>query len=115
MQFAATFSVLMALPLESLFQVGFVVSLTPSLVPRSWLVQGIVSGLAAALGYALATLTSDEARALERLRAEGDVRLEQERVGWDHALSALDAHFVFCDAGDRAAGGEDADGRRIAS
>ncbi|WP_249214073.1 hypothetical protein [Micrococcus luteus] len=55
------------------------------------------------------------ARALERLRAEGDVRLEQERVGWDHALSALDAHFVFCDAGDRAAGGEDADGRRIAS
>lgn len=64
---------------------------------------------------ALATLTSDEARALERLRAEGDVRLEQERVGWDHALSALDAHFVFCDAGDRAAGGEDADGRRIAS
>jgi len=37
--------------------IGFVVSLTPSLAPRSWLVQGIVSGLTAALEYALATLT----------------------------------------------------------
>lgn len=48
--------------------VGFVVSLTPSLVPRSWLVQGIVSGLAAALGYALATLTSTLLRPLRRRR-----------------------------------------------
>jgi len=43
----------------------------------------------------LATLTSDEARTLERLRAEGDVRLEQERVGWGYALEVLDERFAF--------------------
>ena len=35
------------------------------------------------------TLTGTEARALERLRAEGSVRLEQERIPWDTALHRL--------------------------
>lgn len=35
------------------------------------------------------TLASHEARALERLREAGDVRLEQERIPWTHALEAL--------------------------
>ncbi|OLE24773.1 MAG: hypothetical protein AUG49_12525 [Catenulispora sp. 13_1_20CM_3_70_7] len=37
--------------------VGFVcMSLTPSLLPRNWLVQGLVSGLSAATGYGLGTV-----------------------------------------------------------
>lgn len=36
-----------------------------------------------------AHLTGTEARALERLRVEGDVRLEQERIPWDTALHRL--------------------------
>lgn len=38
---------------------------------------------------ALETLTASEAEALSRLRAEGDVRLEQERIPWTTALAAL--------------------------
>ena len=36
-------------------------------------------------------LTGTEARALARLRAEGNVRLEQERIPWATALAALKA------------------------
>ncbi|MCM1011210.1 MULTISPECIES: DUF3322 and DUF2220 domain-containing protein [unclassified Brevibacterium] len=36
-------------------------------------------------------LTGSERRALDRLRSEGDVRLEQERIPWDTALAAVDA------------------------
>ncbi|GAA1862153.1 Wadjet anti-phage system protein JetD domain-containing protein [Brevibacterium marinum] len=36
-------------------------------------------------------LTGTEARALTRIRAEGDVRLEQERIPWDTALERLAA------------------------
>src|SRR5699024_6393836 len=36
-------------------------------------------------------LTVSETRALERIRAEGDVRLEQERIAWDTALARLTA------------------------
>lgn len=35
------------------------------------------------------TLTGREKRALTRVRGEGDVRLEQERIPWDAALAAL--------------------------
>lgn len=38
---------------------------------------------------ALASLTTGELAALERLRLEGDVRLEQERVPWSFALESL--------------------------
>lgn len=40
---------------------------------------------------ALERLAPAEARALERLRDEGHVRLEQERLPWESALSALSA------------------------
>lgn len=36
-----------------------------------------------------ATLTNSEATALAHIRAEGDVRLEQERIPWDFALSRI--------------------------
>ena len=36
-----------------------------------------------------ASLTDGEARALEALRREGDVRLEQERIPWEFALASL--------------------------
>lgn len=36
------------------------------------------------------TLTGQEARALARVRAEGDVRLEQERIPWEVALARLE-------------------------
>ena len=35
------------------------------------------------------TLTAGEQRALERIRAEGNVRLEQERIAWEFALTQL--------------------------
>ena len=35
------------------------------------------------------TLTASEQRALDRIRFEGNVRLEQERIGWDVALARL--------------------------
>ncbi|GAA1660263.1 hypothetical protein GCM10010977_07060 [Citricoccus zhacaiensis] len=42
---------------------------------------------------ALVTLTPAESRTVERLRAEGDVRLEQERVSWPYALARLASHL----------------------
>lgn len=41
----------------------------------------------------LSTLTPAETRTLERLRAEGDVRLEQERVAWAYAVDELARHL----------------------
>ncbi|TFC50340.1 MULTISPECIES: Wadjet anti-phage system protein JetD domain-containing protein [unclassified Cryobacterium] len=35
------------------------------------------------------TLTAGEQRVLERIRSEGNVRLEQERIGWAYALTEL--------------------------
>ncbi|MEO7121701.1 MAG: Wadjet anti-phage system protein JetD domain-containing protein [Lacisediminihabitans sp.] len=35
------------------------------------------------------TLTTGELRALERIRAAGNIRLEQERIGWEYALGRL--------------------------
>ena len=39
-------------------------SLTPSLVPRGWVLQGVVSGVSAAIGYGLGVLTSHLLRTL---------------------------------------------------
>jgi uncharacterized membrane protein len=39
-------------------------SLSPSLVPRDWLLQGVVSGISAAIGYGLGVLASHLARSL---------------------------------------------------
>jgi uncharacterized membrane protein len=40
----------------------FCLSATPSLLPRGWLFQGVISGLLAALGYGLGVLTGSVAR-----------------------------------------------------
>ncbi len=46
-------------------------ALTPSLLPRPWLFEGIIAGLGAALGYALGCLLSWAARAALRGREPG--------------------------------------------
>ncbi|MEV0091196.1 alpha/beta-hydrolase family protein [Streptomyces sp. NPDC050738] len=48
--------------------VFFWMSLTPSLVPRPWLLQGVVGGISAALGYAVGSVASTACRALFRWR-----------------------------------------------
>ena len=50
------------------------------------------------------TLTDSERSALHRIRAEGDVRLEQERIPWEVVLVALHDGWA------RTVGGGDADG-----
>ena len=42
-----------------------------------------------AAGGIYSTLTAGEQRALERIRMEGNVRLEQERIAWEFALTQL--------------------------
>lgn len=44
----------------------FSLSLTPSLLPRGWLLQGIVGGITAAMGYALGSAAGKLARALRK-------------------------------------------------
>lgn len=53
-------------------------SLTPSLVPRSWLLQALASGLLAAAGYGVGTAVMHVGRNLIRWRPTPDAR----RVGW---------------------------------
>src|SRR5947199_10476558 len=54
---------------------GFLaMSLTPSLLPRTWLVQGLISGVSTATGYAIGTLLGR----LVPLRLPARVR----RFGW---------------------------------
>lgn len=57
------------------------------------------------------TLTGTEARALERLRAEGSVRLEQERIPWDTALHRLRS-AAGAETSGHLGGGADVDGVR---
>ncbi|WIM93454.1 alpha/beta hydrolase [Actinoplanes oblitus] len=54
-------------------------SLTPSLLPRTWLVQGLVSGLCAVTGYALGCLASRPLRAVLR---RSRPRRSQPRWAW---------------------------------
>jgi uncharacterized membrane protein len=73
-------------------------SFTPSLVPRSWYVQGITSGLAAAYGYALglaaAWVARRAARAIDlRVTASGVATRRLRRTGW--ALLALVTGLVW--------------------
>lgn len=53
------------------------VSLTPSLVPRGWLLQGMVSGTSAAIGYGLGVLASHLLRQLVPGWREPPTRLKQ--------------------------------------
>ena len=59
--------------------VGFLgMSLTPSLLPRTWLIQGLVSGLSAATGYGLGVLVGWVAGSLTRARLGPRLR----RAAW---------------------------------
>lgn len=70
--------------------VFFAASLMPSLLPRPWLVQGVVSGLAAALGYGIGS-------AIDALLRRHSDRTDLSRVPpvLRRALSALAALFVL--------------------
>jgi uncharacterized membrane protein len=54
------------------------VSLTPSLVPRSWLVQGLVTGMSTTIGYGLGVLASH----LLRLMLPREPSARTKRIAW---------------------------------
>jgi uncharacterized membrane protein len=54
------------------------VSLTPSLVPRSWLVQGLVTGMSTTIGYSVGVLSSH----LLRLVLPREPSVRTKRVAW---------------------------------
>jgi uncharacterized membrane protein len=57
----------------------FGTSVTPSLLPRTWVIQGLISGVSASLGYALGTLLSWPLRFVpERWRPGERIR----RIAW---------------------------------
>jgi uncharacterized membrane protein len=56
----------------------FVVSLTPSLVPRGWLVQGVVTGISTTIGYGLGVLASH----LLRLLLPREPSVAVKRTAW---------------------------------
>ncbi|GAA4970372.1 alpha/beta hydrolase [Actinoplanes utahensis] len=61
----------------------YCLSFTPSLLPRAWLLQGVVAGITAAMGYALGATLGALAR-----RWRGPMRARTARYGWV-ALAAL--------------------------
>ncbi|MGW0734702.1 alpha/beta hydrolase [Streptomyces sp. NPDC002851] len=60
----------------------FWLSLTPSLVPRPWLLQGVIGGITAAIGYAVGSLLSSLFRALVRRRPSEKARVRCWQVYW---------------------------------
>ncbi len=64
--------------------VAFCCSLTPSLLPRGWVLQGVVSGVTAAIGYGLGAMASSGIRKL--LRREPTSRTKQ--MAWRLLLAA---------------------------
>ncbi|WP_417789730.1 alpha/beta hydrolase [Streptomyces coeruleoprunus] len=52
----------------------FWLSLTPSLVPRPWILQGVIGGITAAIGYAVGATLAGLARALVPWRPRASVR-----------------------------------------
>ncbi|MFG2648615.1 alpha/beta hydrolase [Streptomyces sp. NPDC048436] len=62
--------------------VFFWLSLTPSLVPRPWLLQGLVGGITAAIGYGLGSCVSTVVRALSRWRPGERTRAHLWQAYW---------------------------------
>lgn len=58
--------------------VFFAASLTPSLLPRSWIMQGVIGGISAAIGYGLMSLIAAGLRRLVAVRPGVPVR----RLAW---------------------------------
>ncbi|MEV5955909.1 alpha/beta-hydrolase family protein [Streptomyces sp. NPDC051987] len=72
----------------------YCLSLTPSLLPRAWWLQGLVAGVSAAVGYAVGAVLESLARLLLRW-AGFRVRPRVRRVLWA-ALGVLGAVAVVC-------------------
>lgn len=66
--------------------VFFWLSLTPSLVPRPWYLQGVVGGITAAIGYALGALLSWIASAVVRRRPDARTRQRVRTRAWQAYL-----------------------------
>ena len=64
----------------------FSLSLTPSLVPRLWFLQGVVSGISVAIGYGLGSAASAGLRTLIGLEPSPNVK---QRAWWALAGSAV--------------------------
>lgn len=62
--------------------VFFWLSLTPSLVPRPWLLQGVVGGITAAIGYGIGSVVSTVWRALFRWRPSEETRAHLWQAYW---------------------------------
>ncbi|MDG4860757.1 alpha/beta-hydrolase family protein [Streptomyces sp. T-3] len=60
----------------------FWLSLTPSLVPRPWLLQGVIGGITAAIGYAVGAVLSALFRALVKWRPSATARTRCWQVYW---------------------------------
>ena len=76
----------------SLGLVFFAASLTPSLIPRGWPLQGVLAGLVMALGYMIGRFLLALWRALQIPEPRGTWRL----VGRAIVLAASLALLVFC-------------------
>jgi uncharacterized membrane protein len=74
----------------------FCCSLTPSLLPRSWPIQGVVSGIAAAAGYGAGTLIAQALRVILR----GHLRPAARKIaGWVFAVAGPVTVGLFLHAG----------------
>ncbi|WP_222946949.1 alpha/beta hydrolase [Streptomyces sp. TRM49041] len=62
--------------------VFFWLSLTPSLVPRPWILQGVIGGITAAIGYAVGATLSGLPRAVVRWRPRAELRRAVRVRGW---------------------------------
>ncbi|MDI3387373.1 alpha/beta-hydrolase family protein [Streptomyces sp. B-S-A8] len=73
--------------------VFFWLSLTPSLVPRPWYLQGVIGGITAAIGYAVGATLSTLFRALVRRRPSERARVRCWQAYW--VLSPLLAGWLI--------------------
>ncbi|KAA1422917.1 hypothetical protein FE697_012300 [Mumia zhuanghuii] len=78
-------------------------SLQPSLLPREWLLQGVLSGVLTAIGYGLGVLLGAAGRALVgRVRPGAVVALRSRRVRlWLPALAALAVVLTYGESVER--------------
>ena len=60
----------------------FIIALSPSLLPRTWLYQGLVSGICGAAGYGLGALLAWLARGISRLLGLRIIIIGEEQGHW---------------------------------
>ncbi|MDI3421375.1 alpha/beta hydrolase [Streptomyces luteolus] len=76
--------------------VFFWLSLTPSLVPRPWYLQGVIGGITAAIGYAVGSTLSTLFRALVRRRPSEPARVRCWQAYW--VLSPVLAGWLLAES-----------------